>query len=283
MLKLRNFSPLLIGRISTKNGIMLNSSDCEDVPIGNVLLRLGISSSMLLAKDGVALTQIPKVTNAVVLDLHYFMSRQPKCNCTYKSLAEWLAHLFGDLWSKDMPPTVKAFTLSVKRPLAKRDKLKKLCSSSETDQTILEFMDEEYILPTIFQVKGNVYLASKIKSASSDCSNTYISNHDDSSELETLKSVNQDLSTQLRELKVENESLKETEGHFTVLWEKMYSLHRNTKKEIGQRDKQISEQSDSINKYRLDLDKLFKKFSQMESQVKQLGKDKDKLRHRVDY
>ena len=64
---------------------MSNSSDCEDVPIGDSLLRLGISSSMLLAKDGVALTQIPKVTNAVVLDLHYFMSRQPKC--TYKSLA----------------------------------------------------------------------------------------------------------------------------------------------------------------------------------------------------
>uniref|UniRef100_A0A1X7UDA6 Uncharacterized protein n=1 Tax=Amphimedon queenslandica TaxID=400682 RepID=A0A1X7UDA6_AMPQE len=222
MLKLRNFSPLLIGRISTKNGIMSNSSDCEYVPIGNLLLRL--------------------VTNAVVLDLPYFTSRQPKC--TYKSLAEWLAHLFGDTWSKDMPPTVKAFTLSVKRPLAKRDKLKKLCSSSETDQMILEFMDEEYILPTIFQ---------------------------------TLMSVNEDLSTQLRELKVENESLKETEGHFTVLWEEMYSLHCNTKNEIGLRDKQISEQSDGINKHRLDLDKLFKKFSQMESQVKQLRKDKDKL------
>ena len=150
---------------------------------------------MLLAKDGVALTQIPKVTNAVVLDLHYFMSRQPKC--TYKSLAQWLAHLFGDMWPKDMPPTVKALTLSVKQLLAKRDKLKKLRSSSEKDQKILEFMDEEYILPRIFQVKGKVYKASEIESASSDCSDTCISSHDDSSKLETLKSVNEDLSTQL--------------------------------------------------------------------------------------
>ena len=132
-------------------------------------------------------------------------------------------------------------------------------------------------------LKGKVYKASEIESASSDCSDTCISSHDDSSELETLKSVNEDLSTQLRGLKVENESLKETEGHFAVLREKMYSLHRNTNKKIGRRDKQISEQSDRINKHRLDLDKLNKKFSQMESQVKQLRKDKDKLRHRVDY
>jgi E1A/CREB-binding protein len=238
---------------------------------------------MLLAeKDNLThLTQIPRITNALVLDLHDLYASQPQ-QCTYRKFVQWLVRLYGDAWPKDNPPTVKAITLSVRRLLARKDKLKKLRSSIEKDQRISEFMDESYALPAIFQVKQEIHKCSTVDSTSSG--DAYLLSYDSSSELEFLKSVcNGDLSQQLTRLKIESESLRGNDNSIKVLREKMYFLHRNTKKKLGRRDKAISEQTDRIDKQKSDLDKLYKKVSQMESQVQQLKKDKDRLRHRVVY
>ena len=106
----------------------------EDFLIGASLHKLGITCSALLAGDDVSgcLTSIAEVTNEVVLDLYQFTCRHPQC--TYQNFTLWLACLFGENWPIDQPPTVKTITQSVKRILARRDKLKKLCSSNEKDQ-----------------------------------------------------------------------------------------------------------------------------------------------------
>ena len=80
---------------------------------------------------------------------------------------------------------------------------------------------------------------------------------------------------------VKVESEKENTGSIEVL-RMMYFLHRNTKKKLGRCDKEISEQADCIKRQKSDFDKLYK-VCQMESQVQQLRKNKDRLRHRVDY
>lgn len=139
-----------------------------------------------------------------------------------------MVHLYGDAWPSDFPPTIKAITLSVKRLLARRDKLIKLRNPSEKDQKVLEFMNEMYVLPVILQANGKVHKHSDISDSVSS-EGTCVSSHDSSSELENLKFVNEDLGQKLMRLEVENESLKKNDS-IEVLQKKVYSFHHNTKK-----------------------------------------------------
>ena len=142
-------------------------------------------------------------------------------------------------------------------------------------------MNEGYVLPVIFQTKGKVYKCSQ--QFDSMQSEADLLSHDDSSELEILKAVNEDLCQQLAKLEIEKDSLEGAESNIEFLREKMYSLHRNTNKKLGRRNNEIYKQSERIDKQKSDFEKLFEKVSQMESQLQQLRKDKDRLRHRVDY
>ena len=106
--------------------------------VGASLQKLNITSSALLAcaSDCASgdLTSVAVITNGVVLDLYDFMCRH--CECTYRSLTQWLSCLYGDKWPKESP-TVKSITQSVKRLSARKDKIKKLPNSTEKDEKML--------------------------------------------------------------------------------------------------------------------------------------------------
>ena len=84
------------------------------VQVGKSLQRLNISSVALLSFthqstcEMAFISPISVITNEVVLDLYHFMCRN--CECTYKTVTEWLSHLYGEKWPRDQPPTVKAIT-----------------------------------------------------------------------------------------------------------------------------------------------------------------------------
>ena len=259
---------------------MMNPIESELV-VGASLQKLGITGPALIESShgnaifpSCLLTPIATVTNEVVLDLHQFLYRYP--SCTYQNFTFWLRCLFGESWPIHQPPTVKAITQSVKRLLAKRDKLKKQqCSCSGKDQMMLDFMNEEYALPVIFRVKGGLHKSSAHQQQTDSVQSEDLSSCEDSSEFETLKAVNKDLCNQIAKCTCYDS--------YDLLRKKMYSLHRNTNKKLGRRDNAISEQSKRIDKQKSDLEKLHKKVYQMESQLHQLRTDKDRLRHRVDY
>ena len=97
-----------------------------------------------------------------------------------------------------------------------------------------------------------------------------------------LKNINQELTQELAQLKVTSEQ-SVPDPDIKYLRERMYSLHRNTNKKIGRRDKAISEQAERLDKQKMELGALQMKFSQMQSLVQQLKKDKDQLRHKANY
>ena len=239
--------------------------------VGGALQKLKITSSTLLSfmdssvsAEDVCLPPISMVTNEVVLDLYHFMCRHSRC--TYKTLTQWLLCLYGDKWPSDNPPSVKAITQSIKRLLAKVDKLKKLPNSTDKQQKISCLLNEQYSLPHIF-------VCSELQSVEELSA-------DSSEEIVSLRTVNEELCCQLAELKMLEPAV---DPNVKLLREKMYSLQRNTNKKLGRRDKAISEQSERIDKQKLELDKLQRKFTQMESHIQQLKKDKDRLRHKAVY
>ena len=67
---------------------------------------------------------------------------------------------------------------------------------------------------------------------SSEDKTSFESSHDEF-EVQALKTVNEDLCGEIKDLQVENQSLKETNQNIKKLREKMYSLQRNTNKKLG--------------------------------------------------
>ena len=237
--------------------------------IGGALQKLKITSSTLLSfmdfsvnAEDCCLPPISMVTNEVVLDLYHFMCRYSRC--TYKILTQWLLYLYGDKWPSDNPPSVKAVTQSIKRLLAKLDKLKKLPNSIDKQQKISCLLNEQFSLPHIFE--------------SSELQSVEELSPDSSEGIVALRTINKKLGCQLAELKRCEPAV---DPNLKLLREKMYSLQRNTNKKLGDRDKAISEQAERIDKQKLGLDKLQRKITQMGSHIQQLKKDKERLRHKA--
>ena len=127
---------------------------------------------------------------------------------------------------------------------------------------------------------GQVDLSSDLQS---DKNFSVDSNHNE--EIVALKSVKRELTHELAQLKVTSgqSNISGPDPSIKYLRERMDSLHRNTNKKIGRRDKAISEQAERLDKQIMELDKLQMKFMQMQSHVQQLKKDKDKLQHKANY
>lgn len=252
------------------------------------LEKFNITSSSLLsftepsasAQDK-HLPSVSVVTNEIVLDLYQFMCTHSEC--TYKSLFQWLSCLYGDKWPSSNPPSIKAITQSIKRLLAKMDKLKKLSNSTDKQQKISCLLNEQYSLPHVL-IAGKLCKVDLSSDFQSDENYSADSSHNDE-EIETLKAINQELTRELMQLKVTSELSKESspDPNLKYLRERMYSLHRNTNKKLVRRDKAISEQAERLDKQKMELDKLQMKFTQMQSHVQQLKKDKDQLRHKANY
>ena len=104
----------------------------------------------------------------------------------------------------------------------------------------------------------------------------------DSSDSETHKAVDKAVTC---ELAITSEQPKESAAsdHMKSSREKMYATQRNTNKKLVRRDKAILEQAEQIDKQKVELDKLQRKFKQMESHIQLLKRDKERLRHKAVY
>ena len=134
-------------------------------------------------------------------------------------------------------------------------------------------LNEPYSLPQIFTVRGQVRRLSQSENELSAV---------DSSDCETHKAVDKALTC---ELAVTSEQPKESAASdpMKLLREKMYAIQRNTNKKLVRRDKAILEQAEQIDKQKVELDKLQRKFTQMESRIQLLKRDKERFRHKAVY
>ena len=101
--------------------------------------------------------------------------------------------------------------------------------------------------------------------------------------MNNLKADNVDHCKELSDLTLENELFKDANSEVKNLCEKMYSLHRNTSKNLGRRDNATSEMLERIDEQETELGKLHKKVFQMEGQLRQLKQGKEWLQHKVEY
>ena len=230
---------------------------------GTSLQKLKISTSALLSfvdssvsTRGNGLPSLSVVTNEVVLDLYHFMCGHSEC--TYKTLTQWLSCLFGKKWPSDNSPSIKAITQSIKRLLARLDKLKKLPTSADKQEKIDSLLSETYSLPVLVAKRV-------VRGVSSE------------------EDVSVDSSDSVSQKPVKVTSEQSVSDSMIVLREKMYAIKRNTSKKLGRRDKAISEQAEQINTQKQELDKLQRRFRQMESHFQLIKKDKERIRHRAVY
>ena len=239
------------------------------------LSKIGVTPSVLLSyldDDQVKMASVPCITNEIVLELYHFMNGNKLC--TYYTLWQWLASLFGDYWPKDNFPTVKAVRQSVLRLVAKLTKLKKLPSCEDKATQISSFLREVYSLPSIFVVKQNqvVKLASGSSSSCSSCA-----------ENEILKSVNCELSQELSALNIEANSLRDIEKRLFETRQKFYAVHRNDMKKLKRRDKAIEKHVKEVSEGRKKISNLEQKMALNETHVSSLKGKIDRLRDRAVY
>lgn len=188
------------------------------------------------------LPKLPQVTNALILELLKF--KYQHSGCTFKIFRHWLEHLYGDEWPQPDSPTCQAITRSTERLSAKLSKLKKQHTSLEKDDVLSEFLQQEFVLPTLGFRKGTVVSFSPVKKA--------------------------------RDTKASDSDLKETK-------QKMYALHRNTHKQIKRRDLVIQKQNDCIRSQQEAIKKYERKLHVTESQLKKIKAKLDRVNHRAAY
>ena len=107
-----------------------------DCSVGKTCANQGITSSIHVTK----LPELEKVTNEIVLE---FKDHTREC-----SFQTWIKQLYGKSWP-EKPPTIQAIARSISRLSARLAKLRKQHSSPEKDSSICEFLQQEFILPSI--------------------------------------------------------------------------------------------------------------------------------------
>ena len=242
------------------------------VGLGSYLQSVGINPSILLCSDLSALTALKlRVTNGLVLDLHWFMNRTEKC--TYHTFKNWLAALFGESWPGDHLPTVKALRQSVISLSSRLSKFKKERNSKVKEAFISSFLDEEYCLPRIFVSQGKIIR--RVSSSSSTTSNDW--------EKEALELANKRLCEELSELSLKTSELKHEEQKLKKSQQKMYCKRRNDLKKLRRREKELQLKKKVIVDGKNQIHELQKDLSDRESGIEEMKKNIDRLRHRAVY
>ena len=184
----------------------MTKSESEFSRLCPSLSKLGVTSDLFLsvADDSdngsdIEALRIPCVTNENIIELYNFMNRNSKC--TYYTLWRWIASLLGDRWPQTDFPTIKSIRQSVLRLTSKLTNIKKCPSSDKKDAMLSQFFNEEYALPRVFVLHGElvVHTTSDDSSSCSSCA-----------ENKVLRLVNASLSRRICESR-----------------HKMYSAHRN--------------------------------------------------------
>ena len=129
-----------------------------DCSVGKTCANQGITSSMLL-EHVTKLPELEKVTDEIVLELVHFKDHTREC-----TLYLWIKQLYGKSWP-EKPPTIQAIARSISRLSARLAKLRKQHSSPEKDSSICEFLQQEFILPSIGLRHGRVQHFSPKKNA----------------------------------------------------------------------------------------------------------------------
>ena len=227
------------------------------------LYKLGIKPCSLLAdSDDDALTPVREqlVTNAAILELFQFMNSNS--TCTFSSMRKWLALMFGGV--QDDFPTVNSVRQSVLRLSAKLSKMKKMPSSENKEIVLSTFLNEPYRLPSLFVKQEPLASARQRSSSTSSCSSC--------ADYEDVKRANMKLCQEVSDLKIKSDLLSDTDKKLKDTRKKLYSLHRNTKKKLDRRDREVE---------------LVKELQQTvrvgERQITKLKADVDRLRHRAAY
>ena len=253
---------------------VLAMAECLDV--GSILSKHNVTPSMLLSclnssDDEYELSFLPglQVTNSVVLDLYHFMNKHP--HCSFYTLRTWLSILLGDSWPSD-PPTVKAIRQSIIRLSEKFARLKK-----QPNWQIREcFLDDVYCLPKL------CVLIKHSSSASSDTSSSYMPSSSSDNSL-TLLTVNKELCKELSDLTLKYSSLAHHEEKLVKSRGHMYDQHRNDKKKLQRRNKQIDIYKSDAKQSKKAVSELRIELAEKDSNISQLKINIDRIRHRARY
>ena len=204
-----------------------------------VQIRALLTSSMLL-EHVTKFPELEKVTNELV---HF---KDHTRECSFQTLYLWIKQLYGKSWP-EKPPTIQAIARSISRLSARLAKLRKQHSSPEKDSSICEFLQQEFILPSIGLRHGRVQHFSpkrsskRVVTASSD---------------EKL----------CKEMKT-----------------KMYAITRNANKRLKRREALISEQKECIENQKAMIKSYKRKMKAAESKVEELRAKISRVSHRATY
>lgn len=253
-------------------------AECLDV--GPSLTKCNVTPSMLLSclsssDDEYDLSFVPdlRLTNSVVLDLYHFMNRHP--NCTFSTLRTWLSLLFGENWPADSPSD-KAIRQSIFRLSEKFAKLKK-----QPNWQIREsFLDELYCLPKPCTSRAVIKQSSSASSGTLSSSSCMPSSSPCDTDRETLIEVNKQLCKELSELSLKHASCEEKIFRSRS---RMYDQHRNDRKRLDRRNKQIEAYKiDAVESKKM-VHELEVQLMEKESSISRLRANIDRIRHRAKY
>ena len=217
-----------------------------DCSVGKTCANQGITPSMLL-EHVTKLPELEKVTNEIVLELVHFKDHTTECS--FQTLYLWIKHLYGKSWP-EKPPTIQAIARSISRLSARLAKLRKQHSSPEKDFSICEFLQQEFILPSIGLRHGRVQHFSPKRTASS-------------SKRVVTASSDEKLCLEMKT--------------------KMYAITRNANKRLKRREALISEQKECIENQRALIKNYKRKMKAAESKVEDLRAKISRVSHRATY
>lgn len=249
----------------------------ECLAVGPYLSKYNVTPSMLLScltsSDDEHEFSIPdlRVTNGVVLDLYHFMNLHP--HCSFSTLRTWLSLLFGASWPADAP-TIKAIRQSVIRLSEKFARSKK----QPNWQAREHFLDELYFLPK--SCITSTKWSSDTASSSSSC---IPSSSTCDTDKETLIAENKKLNEELTDLKLKYTSLAHHEEKMAKSRNRMYDQHRNDKKKLQRRNKQIEVYKADVIKSKKTVSVIQEQLTKKECDIAQLQKNIDSVRHRARY
>ena len=227
--------------------------------LGPICIANGINSSMLLSftfnvpTKCASLPEVAVITNELVLDLLRFKDHHPQC--TFRTFYEWVKYIYGKKWPDTEAPTCQAITRSISRLTAHLSKLKKQDHSPEKVKSISEFLQCEYILPSLGLQKGKVQHFSPVKkqcNAGAYEGSTFQAQGEPSKKYQDLK-------------------------------QRMYAITRNANKRLKRRETVIQQQRTCIDSQRHAIQSYERKINVAESQLLKLKAKLNRVGHRASY
>ena len=275
---------------------MAMSLKCPD--IGTTLSSYSVTETMLLSylassDEEYDLSHLPDlhVSNGLVLELYRFMNKHPQCS--FYTLRTWISVFLGDGWPTEQVPTVKAICQSVIRLSEKLARLKKHPNWQVREGQASRFLDELYCLPKVYGARETTtrHLSSSFHT-SSDVLSTCSSSHSVytgssccscASENDDLVTTNKELCEELSDLRLKCTSLSNCDKQVVKSRNRMYNRHRNDKKKIERRNKQIQVYKKEAKEKQKALFQAEVQLTAKERSICELKRNIDRISHRASY